>query len=69
MKVKEPFSPDISGGKYYLTLERFAQLIGMAHRIAVVEDWIATGDLPARLIGGQLMVDLSALLQQAEQPK
>lgn len=69
MKVKEPFSPDVSGGKYYLTPERFAQLIGMADRVAVVEDWIDSGDLPARLIGGRLMVDLSALLKRAEQPK
>lgn len=66
MKVEEPFSPDLSGGKYYLTLERFAQLIGMAHRISVVEDWIAAGELPARQIGGRMMVDLSCLLEKTE---
>lgn len=64
MKVEEPFSPDLSGGKYYLTLERFAQLIGMAHRVSVVESWIDAGELPARMIGGRLMVDLSYLLEK-----
>lgn len=69
MKVEEPFSPDLSGGKYYLTLERFAQLIGMAHRVSVIEEWIATGELPARQIGGKLMVDLSSLLRRTEKPE
>ncbi|AGI25163.1 DNA-binding protein [Pseudomonas sp. MT3] len=69
MKVEEPFSPDLIEGKYYLTPERFAQLIGMGDRLIVVQRWIDLGEVPSRIIGGQLLVDLSALLKQADSAK
>ncbi|QRY78654.1 DNA-binding protein [Pseudomonas sp. PDNC002] len=66
MNVEEPFSPDLIQGKYYLTPERFAQLIGMTDRMAVVRRWIDLGEVPSRYIGGHLMVDLSAMLKQTD---
>jgi len=66
MKVEESFSPDLIKGKYYLTPERFAQLIGMADRLAVVQRWIEQGVVPSRIIGGHLLVDLSTMLSQTD---
>ncbi|WP_152224621.1 helix-turn-helix domain-containing protein [Pseudomonas sp. SCB32] len=66
MKVEESFSPDLRAGSYYLTPERFAQLIGMSDRLAVVQRWIDLGEVPSRMIGGHLLVDLSALLRQTD---
>lgn len=64
MKVEESFSPDLVEGKYYLTPERFAQLIGMSDRLAVVQQWIDLGEVPSRTIGGHRLVDLSAMLKR-----
>lgn len=64
MKVEESFSPDLIAGKYYLTPERFAQLIGMGDRLVVVQRWIELGEVPSRMIGGHLLVDLGALLRR-----
>jgi len=66
MNVEEPFSPDPVRGQYYLTPERFAQLVGMTDRLAVVMRWIDRGDIPSRYIGGHLLVDLSAMLQRMD---
>ncbi|MFV3304406.1 DNA-binding protein [Pseudomonas sp. NY15181] len=66
MKVEESFSPDLFEGRYYLTPERFAQLIGMGDRLAVVQRWIDLGEVPSRIIGGHLLVDLSAMLKRTD---
>lgn len=68
MKVEESFSPDLVGGRYYVTPERFAQLIGLGDRLALVQRWIDLGEVPSRIIGGHLLVDLSAMLKQSNSP-
>lgn len=66
MKEKESFRPDTGGQNYFLTLERFAEMLGMSNRMRVLEDWIAQGKLPMRDFDGQRLVDLRAFLQLAE---
>ena len=53
-------------GGYYVTPQRFAQLIGLSDRQAIVQRWIERGDVPSLRIGGQLLVDLGALLLMAQ---
>jgi hypothetical protein len=64
MRPKRGFSPDLLAGGYYVTPQRFAQLIGLSDRQAIVQRWIDQGELPSRRIGGQLLVDLGALLRK-----
>ncbi|MFV3370149.1 DNA-binding protein [Pseudomonas sp. NY15435] len=66
MKEGRGFTPDLLGGGYYVTPERFAQLIGLSDRPGIVQRWIDQGDLPSRCIGGQLLVDLGALLRRSQ---
>ncbi|EMV9186142.1 helix-turn-helix domain-containing protein [Pseudomonas sp. NY15437] len=65
MKEGSGFTPDLRAGGYYVTPERFAQLIGLGDRQSIVHGWIDQGELPSRCIGGQLLVDLGALLSKA----
>ncbi|MBG6285922.1 MULTISPECIES: hypothetical protein [Pseudomonas] len=69
MRQGRGFTPDLLAGGYYVTPQRFAQLIGLGDRQAIVQRWIEQGDLPSRCIGGQTLVDLAALLlmTQADQ--
>ena len=46
-----------------MTPQRFAQLIGLSDRPAIVQRWIDRGDIPTRQLGGQILVDLGALLR------
>ena len=66
MKGKETFSVELSEHPYYLTLERFAELIGMADQLPLLENWIDAGALPMRQFGEQRLVDLRALLERQE---
>ncbi|MFR0688257.1 hypothetical protein ACLUTX_02570 [Enterobacterales bacterium AE_CKDN230030158-1A_HGKHYDSX7] len=70
MKEGREFTPDLLAGGYYVTPQRFARLIGLGDRQAIVQRWIDDGTLPARCIGGQLLVDLGALIKRsrADQP-
>lgn len=64
------FVPDLLSGGYYVTPQRFAQLIGLSDRQAIVQRWIDRGDIPTRRIGSRVLVDLGALLlkNQPNQP-
>lgn len=66
MKEERGFTPDLLAGGYYVTPQRFAQLIGLSDHQAIVQRWIEQGALPSRRIGGQLLVDLGALLRKAQ---
>lgn len=66
MKEESGFVPDLHKGGYYVTPQRFAQLIGMGDRVAVVQRWIDRGEVPSRCIGGQVLVDLGALLLMSQ---
>jgi len=63
MKVEEPFSPAPEDETYYLSLERFAELLGMPDQPEVLEDWIASGKLPTRVIAGHRLVDFREFLR------
>lgn len=63
MKQGRGFTPDLYAGGYYVTPQRFAQLIGLSDRPAIVQRWIDRGDIPTRQLGGQILVDLGALLR------
>lgn len=69
MKVEEPFSPAPEDETYYLSLERFAELLGMSDQPEVLEEWIANGMLPTRVIAGHRLVDLRAFLRSEGKPK
>ncbi|MGC4009974.1 MAG: DNA-binding protein [Pseudomonas sp.] len=62
MSEESGFDPDLITGGYYVTPQRFAQLIGLTDRQAIVQRWIDQGAIPTRCIGDQLLVDLGALL-------
>ncbi|WP_447747937.1 helix-turn-helix domain-containing protein [Pseudomonas nicosulfuronedens] len=70
MKEESGFTPDLLAGGYYVTPQRFAQLIGLSDHQAIVQRWIEQGELPSHRIGSQLLVDLGALLRkvQPDQP-
>lgn len=70
MNEESGFDPDLVTGGYYVTPQRFAQLIGLTDRQAIVQRWIAQGAIPTRRIGGRILVDLGALLlmTQPNQP-
>ncbi|MED5610251.1 MULTISPECIES: DNA-binding protein [unclassified Pseudomonas] len=69
MKVEEPFSPAPEDETYYLSLERFAEWLGMSDQPEVLEAWIASGKLPMREIAGHRLVDLRAFLRAEGKPK
>ncbi|MBD9575113.1 DNA-binding protein [Pseudomonas sp. BGr12] len=62
MNDESGFSPDLLAGGYYVTPQRFAQLVGLKDRPAIVQGWIDEGAIPTRRLGGQVLVDLGALL-------
>ncbi|MDF3867727.1 DNA-binding protein [Pseudomonas denitrificans (nom. rej.)] len=62
MNEESEFSPDLLAGGYYVTAQRFAQLVGLNDRPAIVQGWIDQGAIPTCRQGGQVMVDLGALL-------
>ena len=66
MNEESGFDPDLVTGGYYVTPQRFAQLIGLSDRQAIVQRWIERGDVPSLRIGGQLLVDLRTLLLMAQ---
>ncbi len=47
MRQGRGFTPDLLAGGYYVTPQRFAQLIGLGDRQAIVQRWIEQGDLPS----------------------
>lgn len=66
MNEESGFSPDLLAGGYYVTPQRFAQLVGLNDRLTIVQRWIDQGAIPTRRIGGQILVDLGALLLMAQ---
>jgi hypothetical protein len=67
MNEKRGFTADLLAGGYYVTPQRFAQLIGLGDRQTIVQRWIDLGEVPTRCIRGQILVDLSALLRKTQQ--
>ncbi|MBB4868010.1 hypothetical protein HNP46_006929 [Pseudomonas nitritireducens] len=70
MSEEREFTADLLAGGYYVTPQRFAQLIGLNDRQTIVQRWIELGEIPSRRIGGQILVDLGALIRmsQPDQP-
>jgi len=66
MNEESGFSPDLLAGGYYVTPQRFAQLVGLNDRLTIVQRWIDQGAIPTRRIGGRILVDLGALLLMAQ---
>ncbi|KJK00327.1 hypothetical protein UB43_13715 [Pseudomonas sp. 21] len=62
MNEESGFSPDLLAGGYYVTPQRFAQLVGLNDRPAIVQGWIDQGVIPTCRQGSQVLVDLGALL-------
>jgi hypothetical protein len=62
MNEESGFSPDLLAGGYYVTPQRFAQLVGLNDRPAIVQGWIDQGAIPTCSLGGQVLIDLGALL-------
>ncbi|MDN6858366.1 DNA-binding protein [Pseudomonas sp. CAN2814] len=62
MNDESEFTADLLAGGYYVTPQRFAQLIGLNDRQTIVQRWIDLGEIPTRCIGGQILVDLGALI-------
>jgi hypothetical protein len=60
------FTADLLAGGYYVTPQRFAQLIGLRDRQSIVQRWIDLGEVPTRCIGGQILVDLGALIRMTQ---
>ncbi|MFS2124606.1 DNA-binding protein [Pseudomonas sp. Pseusp97] len=62
MNEESGFSPDLAEGGYYVTPQRFAQLVGLNDRPGIVQRWIDQGAIPTRRLGDRVLVDLGALL-------
>ncbi|WP_448682023.1 DNA-binding protein [Pseudomonas nicosulfuronedens] len=62
MNEESGFSPDLLAGGYYVTPQRFAQLVGLNDRLTIVQRWIDQKAIPTRRIGDRVLVDLGALL-------
>lgn len=65
MKVEDSFFPKLREETYYIALERFAELIGLSDRMALLEDLIRRGEVPVVQVGEQRLVDLRTFLLQS----
>lgn len=63
MKVEDSVFPSLMEEPYYISLERFAELIGLSDRLALLEELIQRGEVPVRQFGQQRLVNLQAFLQ------
>jgi len=66
MNKESGFNPELVEGGYYVTPQRFAQLVGLNDRPAIVQGWIDRGAIPTRCLGGRVLVDLGALLLMSQ---
>ncbi|MBU3055283.1 helix-turn-helix domain-containing protein [Pseudomonas indica] len=68
MKLEELSPAQFVEYPRYISVTRFAELIGLGEQQEIVATWIESGKLPVRRFGKQILVDLEELERRIQQP-